>query len=48
MHFLPLILLMASRWDPRRARRDAEEYERDVQQELAGLRGQRAGGVSVI
>jgi MFS family permease len=35
--FLPLILLMAGRWSPRRAREDAAEHERRVQQELAGL-----------
>jgi len=35
--FLPLILLMAGRWSPRRAREDAAEHERKVQQELAGL-----------
>jgi MFS family permease len=35
--FLPLILLMAGRWSPRRAREDAEEHERMVQQELATL-----------
>ena len=36
--FIPLILLMAGRWSPRRAREDAEEHERLVQQELAALR----------
>jgi MFS family permease len=35
--FLPLILLMAGRWSPRRAREDAAEHERKVQQELAAL-----------
>jgi hypothetical protein len=35
--FIPLILLMAGRWSPRRAREDAEEHERLVQQELAKL-----------
>jgi MFS family permease len=35
--FLPLILVMAGRWSPRRAREDAEEHERKVQQELAEL-----------
>jgi MFS family permease len=35
--FIPLILLMAGRWSPRRAREDAEEHERVVQQELAAL-----------
>jgi len=35
--FLPLILVMAGRWSPRRAREDAEEHERKVQQELATL-----------
>jgi hypothetical protein len=36
--FLPLILLMAGRWDPRRARKDAEEHDRLVRQELAALK----------
>ena len=36
--FIPLIFLMAGRWDPRRARRDAEEHERRVRQELEALR----------
>jgi len=35
--FIPLIFLMAGRWSPRRAREDAEEHERLVQQELAAL-----------
>jgi hypothetical protein len=35
--FIPLILLMAGRWSPRRAKEDAEEHERLVQQELASL-----------
>jgi hypothetical protein len=35
--FLPLILVMAGRWSPRRAREDAEEHERKVQEELATL-----------
>ena len=35
--FLPLILLMTGRWSPRRAREDAEEHERRVQEELAAL-----------
>jgi MFS family permease len=35
--FLPLILLMAGRWDPRRAREDAEAHEREVQRELGAL-----------
>jgi MFS family permease len=35
--FLPLILLMTGRWSPRRAKEDAEEHERLVQQELASL-----------
>ncbi len=36
--FLPLILLMAGRWSPRKARRDAQEHDRLVEQELARLR----------
>jgi MFS family permease len=35
--FIPLILLMAGRWSPRRARKDAEEHERLVQDEMAKL-----------
>jgi hypothetical protein len=35
--FLPLILLMAGRWSPRRAREDAQEHERKVQAELAAI-----------
>ncbi|HEY2596135.1 MAG TPA: MFS transporter, partial [Chloroflexota bacterium] len=35
--FLPLILLMAGRWSPRRAREDAAEHERKVQAELAEI-----------
>jgi len=35
--FLPFILLMAGRWSPRKARQDAEEHERLLQQELAAL-----------
>ena len=35
--FIPLILLMAGRWSPRRAREDAEAHERLVQEELAKM-----------
>jgi MFS family permease len=35
--FLPLILLMAGRWSPRRAREDAEAHELEVQRELGTL-----------
>jgi MFS family permease len=35
--FLPFILLMTGRWSPRKAREDAEEHERLVQQELTAL-----------
>jgi MFS family permease len=35
--FIPLIALLAGRWSPRRAREDAAEHARLVQQELAGL-----------
>jgi hypothetical protein len=35
--FLPLILVMAGRWSPRRAREDAAAHERRVQEELATL-----------
>jgi hypothetical protein len=36
--FIPLVLLMAGRWDPRKAKRDAEEHEALVTAELAALR----------
>ena len=36
--FLPFILLMSGRWSPRRARKDMEEHERAVEQELAALK----------
>jgi MFS transporter, ACS family, D-galactonate transporter len=35
--FIPLILLMTGRWSPRRAREDADEHERAVQDEMAKL-----------
>jgi hypothetical protein len=35
--FLPFILLMTGRWRPRKAREDAEEHDRLIQQELAAL-----------
>jgi MFS family permease len=35
--FLPFILLMTGRWRPRKAREDAEEHDRLIQQELATL-----------
>jgi len=34
---IPLILLMAGRWSPRRARQDTEEHERLVEDEMAKL-----------
>lgn len=36
--FLPLILLMAGRWRPRRAREDAERHGREVAAALAAIR----------
>jgi MFS family permease len=35
--FLPFILVMTGRWSPRKARQDAEEHDRMIQQELAAL-----------
>lgn len=35
--FLPTVFLMAGRWDPRKARADAEEHARKVDAELAEL-----------
>ncbi len=36
--FLPLVLVMAGRWSPAKAKRDAEEHERQVEEEMARLR----------
>jgi MFS family permease len=36
--FIPFILVMTGRWNPRKARQDAEEHERLVQQQLASLK----------
>jgi len=38
--FIPLIFLMTGRWDPRKARRDADLHEQQVQEELAALRSE--------
>ena len=35
--FLPFIKVMTGRWSPRKAREDAEEHDRLIQQELAAL-----------
>jgi hypothetical protein len=35
--FIPFIFVMTGRWSPRKARQDAEEHERKVQEELAAL-----------
>ncbi|HET6873689.1 MAG TPA: MFS transporter [Acidimicrobiales bacterium] len=35
--FLPFILVMAGRWSPRRAKRDAEEHERQIAEEMERL-----------
>jgi hypothetical protein len=35
--FLPLILIMAGRWRPKSAKRDADEHEKRVAEELAKL-----------
>jgi MFS family permease len=35
--FIPFIFVMTGRWSPRKARKDAEEHERKVQEELAAL-----------
>jgi MFS family permease len=47
--FLPFVLVMAGRWSPARARRDAEEHDRLVSAELATLAhglGEPAGVLS--
>lgn len=36
--FIPLVLVMAGRWRPKRAKQDIDEYERGVEAELARLR----------
>jgi len=38
--FIPFVFLMAGRWSPRRARQDALEHERRVQEELRALQTQ--------
>ena len=43
--FVPLILLMAGRWSPRRAREDAEAHERMVREELVRLHASEQPGV---
>ena len=35
--FIPFIFVMTGRWSPRKAREDAEEHERKVQEEMAAL-----------
>ncbi len=35
--FIPLVFLMAGRWDPRKAKRDEEEHEAMVEREMADL-----------
>ncbi|TQS40267.1 MFS transporter [Cryptosporangium phraense] len=37
--FLPFVFLLAGRWSPRRAARDAAEHEAAVERELASIRG---------
>jgi MFS family permease len=39
--FIPLVLLMAGRWSPRAAKRDAREHDLKVQAELAQLESSR-------
>ena len=38
--FVPFVFLLAGRWSPRKARRDAEAHERRVAREMAALRSQ--------
>jgi MFS family permease len=40
--FIPLVFVMSGRWSPRRAKRDADEHERLVQEELAKLAAERS------
>ncbi|MGD0321132.1 MAG: MFS transporter [Acidimicrobiales bacterium] len=41
--FLPFIFMMVGRWRPRNAKRDAEEHDRTIEEELAKLSLRRAG-----
>jgi len=41
--FLPMVLVMAGRWRPKKARQDADEHERRVREELERLQESRAG-----
>lgn len=43
--FLPLVLVMAGRWRPKKAKQDADDHERKVQEELARLQGSSAAKV---
>jgi len=43
--FLPLVVIMAGRWSPRAAKRDADEHDRVMEAELAQL---TAGGVAPV
>ena len=40
--FIPFVFLMAGRWSPKKAREDAEEHERMVEQEMLGLQATTA------
>ena len=40
--FLPFVFLLTGRWSPRRARRDADAHEAEVQRELAELAAEHA------
>jgi hypothetical protein len=45
---VPLILLMAGFWDPRKARRAEEEHEAQIAAELATLEPHRARAEEVL
>jgi MFS transporter, ACS family, D-galactonate transporter len=40
--FIPFVFVMAGHWNPRKARAEEQEHEREVQRELALLQGARA------
>ena len=44
--FLPLILVMVGRWRPKKARKDAEDHEREVEEELAKLSSSGGSGIA--
>ncbi len=46
--FIPLIFLMAGRWSPSRARRDAEEHQKQLDEEMRKLAREAASPVPTV